>query len=59
MFRASSDNGPYEKVAEIRTTTWTDNNAKKGSEAFYELVSVNKAGVWSLPVAAKPASDKG
>lgn len=56
IFKASSDLGPFEKVAEINSGSWVDSKAKKGSMFYYELVSVNKSGVWSLPEAAKPES---
>lgn len=59
VFRSNSDLGPFEKVAEIKSTSWVDNSAKKGSETYYELVSVNKSGVWSLPVAAKSVVKEG
>jgi hypothetical protein len=56
VFKASSNLGPYEKIAEFQSTNWVDNNAKKGTDFYYELVSVNKAGVWSLPVSVKSVS---
>lgn len=61
VFRAPSSIGPYKKIAEFRNSSWIDTGLKAGQPAYYELVSVNKAGAWSLPVAPKPLSkvDKG
>jgi len=56
VFRSTSPTGPYEKVAEVKSTSWIDAKSQPGSTTQYELVSVNKAGLWSLPVAAKPNS---
>jgi hypothetical protein len=53
VFSANSSLGPYKKIAEFRSASWTDFKAKKGSPIFYEIVSVNKSGAWSLPVAPR------
>ncbi len=59
VFKANSNLGPYEKVAEFKNSTWIDRNAKQGSMYLYELVSVNKSGAWSLPVEAKTVIKEG
>lgn len=53
VFRAPNYLGPYKKVAETRSPKWTDNKVKPGAVVYYEVVSVNKSGVWSLPAAPK------
>jgi len=59
VFKAPSNLDPFEKVAEVRGFSWIDSNAKPGSAQIYQLVSVSRDGVWSLPVAAKPDTQKG
>ena len=59
VFRATSNLGPYEKIGEFKNTSWSDNAAGKSDQVFYELVSVNRSGIWSLPVAPKSLSQKG
>ena len=56
VFKAPTAIGPFERIAEVRSTSWTDSKAKTAASTTYELVPVNKAGVWSLPVTAKPVS---
>lgn len=56
VFRAPSSVGPYQKVTEIQSTSWIDEKPLAGNGTRYELISVNKAGVWSLPYSPKPVS---
>lgn len=53
VYRGPSEEGPFERVAEVRGSSWTD--MPKG-QAFYHLVAKNALGLRAVPVEAEPAS---
>lgn len=52
IYRSTSDTGPFQKVAEVKASSWIDTQAPKGKQAFYSVVSVDTSGGYSVPVPA-------
>ncbi|RIL11122.1 MAG: hypothetical protein DCC75_02960 [Proteobacteria bacterium] len=50
IYRSEDKSGPFQKVAEVKSASWTDRAAAGGE--FYQVVCIDSSGKRSLPFAA-------
>lgn len=49
IYRATSATGPFQKVAEVKASSWVDPFSPQGKQALYSVVSVDGSGGYSVP----------